>query len=186
MLPTAQAEALPDARIQAFYRGGEDAMAATYREYFRTVRAAVFGVVRGADGETVIHEVFLRLISDEELRRAYRAEAGAFSGWLYTLAKNHAVDYARRRARETPTGLSPGDERSAATLSQQIEARSIVRRFREMLPAQWVSVFDARFVSQLDQRRAARSLGIPRTTLVYREHRIRGLLRAFLLAGEEP
>lgn len=166
-------------------------MEAMYREHFGTVRAAVFGVVRGADGETVIHEVFLRLISHEELRRAYRAEAGTFSSWLYTLARNHAVDYARRRARETPTGLSPaddspGDQRTPSTLPQQIEARALVRRFREqVLPAKWVSVFDARFVSELDQREAARSLGIPRTTLVYREHRIRCLLRAFLRSGEE-
>ncbi len=177
---------MPDAWVDAFYRGHSNAMEAMYREHFSTVRAAVFGVIGGADGETVVHEVFLRLLSDEDLRRAYRAGAGNFSSWLYTLSKNHAVDYARRRSRETPTGLAPGDEGSAGALPQQLEARALVRRFRDqVLPAKWISVFDARFVSQMDQRQAARSLGIPRTTLVYREHRIRGLLRAFLLSGED-
>jgi RNA polymerase sigma-70 factor (ECF subfamily) len=60
-----------------------------------------------------------------------------------------------------------------------------MRRFREqILPPEWIPVFDARFVRQLDQRQAARAIGIPRTTLVYREHRIRRLLRAFLLSTE--
>jgi RNA polymerase sigma-70 factor (ECF subfamily) len=80
--------------------------------------------------------------------------------------------------------LAPETPGAGATLPQ-IEARALVRRFREeVLPPEWVSVFDARFVRQLDQREAARTVGIPRTTLVYREHRIRRLLQEFLLAGE--
>jgi RNA polymerase sigma-70 factor (ECF subfamily) len=186
MLPSADADTVPTAWIEAFYRGGPDAMAIMYREHFGTVSAAVLTVVSGADGETVIHEVFFRLLSNEGLRRAYRACAGNFSSWLYTLAKHHAIDYVRHRARETPSGLSPGEEGAASQLSHQIEARVLVRRFREeVLPPEWVSVFDARFVRQMDQRRAAQLLGIPRSTLVYREHRIRSLLRTFLLAGDE-
>jgi DNA-directed RNA polymerase specialized sigma24 family protein len=58
----------------------------------------------------------------------------------------------------------------------------LVARFRErVLPPRWEPVFRARFLEQLDQREAARQLGIPRTTLVYHERRIRALLRAFML-----
>jgi RNA polymerase sigma-70 factor (ECF subfamily) len=166
-----------------FYEGRSVAMAHLYREHFELVRCAVSGVLSGADGETVIHEVFFRLLSNEELRRSY--QSGAFASWLYVVAKNLAIDYARRRARETPDGLVPGLSAAGAGIEAQIEARSLIRRFREeVLPAEWRSVFELRFVRQLDQRTAARAAGIARTTLAYREHRIRGLLRAFLLAEE--
>ena len=42
----------------------------------------------------------------------------------------------------------------------------------------------ARFLEQLDQRQAARKVGISRTTLVYQEARIRRLLRRFLRRGD--
>jgi RNA polymerase sigma-70 factor (ECF subfamily) len=168
---------------QAFYEGGPAAMSALYRTHFSTVKAAVAAVLPGADGETAIHEVFLRLISNEQLRRAYRT--GSFSNWLFTVARHHAIDCARRRARETPAGLTVQEhEGNFAALENELEARALIRKFRDRLPTEWLGVFDARFVDQLDQRQAARAAGVPRTTLVYREHRIRSLLRAFLLDGE--
>jgi RNA polymerase sigma-70 factor, ECF subfamily len=168
---------------EAFHRGTTATMAAVYQEHFVTVRSAVFGVLQGADGETVIHEVFFRILSNEDLRRAYRA--GSFASWLFAVSRHHAIDYARRRAREAPFGLEPAGEVPSCRLHEQIEARLLMRRFREqVLPPEWIPVFDARFVRQLDQRQAARAIGVPRTTLVYREHRIRRLLRAFLLSTE--
>jgi RNA polymerase sigma-70 factor (ECF subfamily) len=166
-----------------FYEGRAAAMADLYREHFELVRCAVSGVLGGADGETVIHEVFFRLISNEELRRSY--QSGTFASWLFVVAKNLAIDYARRRVRETPDGLVPGLSAAGVGIEAQIEARSLLRLFCEaLLPAGWLSVFELRFVRQLDQRTAARAAGIARTTLAYREHKIRGLLRAFLLDQE--
>jgi len=166
-----------------FHRGSRAALTLMYETHFQTVKSAVSPVLSGADRETVIHEVFFRLISDENLRRSYHS--GAFGKWLFVVAKNHAIDYARRRARETPLGLVPGESSVAVELEPQIDARALLRRFREqVLPAEWLSVFEARFVKQLDQRAAARAAGVPRTTLVYRELRIRKLLRAFLLGWE--
>ena len=67
-------------------------------------------------------------------------------------------------------------------LERTVEARLLVDRFRrEVLPAKWARVFEARFVSGLDQRSAAAQVGISRTTLAYQEIQIRRLLRRFLL-----
>ena len=155
-------------------------MAEVYRDQFELVRAAVATVLRGADCETVIHEVFYRLLANEKLRRAY--QGGAVSSWLFSVAKNQAIDSARRRARETPGGLAPEREGGHVLVEHQLEAHLLIDKFcREILPMDWRGVFEARFIRQLDQREAAQSLGIPRTTLLYREHRIRRLLRAFLL-----
>ena len=166
--------------IADFQAGHAATMAAVYRQHFELVRSAVAPILRGADRETVIHEVFLRLLSIEKLRRAY--QGGSFASWLFAVAKNHAIDYARRRARETPGGLVPSAEGATEHIEKQLEARLLVQQFRrEVLPPEWHGVFEARFIRQLDQREAARLLNIPRTTLLYREHRIRGLLRTFLL-----
>jgi RNA polymerase sigma-70 factor (ECF subfamily) len=167
-----------------FHAGRATTMAAIYRDHFELVRSAVGVVLSGADCETVIHELFYRLLSSDKLRGSY--QGGAFGSWLYAVAKNQAIDYARRRARETPDGLVPTREASTVRIEEQLEARALLLKFRsEVLPAEWEGVFETRFVRQLDQREAARSLGIPRTTLLYREHRIRRLLRAFLLQPEK-
>jgi RNA polymerase sigma-70 factor (ECF subfamily) len=184
--PSCPVEApVPENWAESFYRGDNETMTAVYCEHFGTVRAAVGQVVVGADCETVIHEVFYRLLSREETRRGY--QAGNFASWIYTVAKHQAIDYARRHSRERPTGLAPFDATDGveATLPLQIEARALVARFRATLPPQWQSVFDVRFLGQVAQRTAANELGIPRTTLAYRELRIRHMLRAFLRSSED-
>jgi RNA polymerase sigma-70 factor (ECF subfamily) len=71
-------------------------------------------------------------------------------------------------------------------LEDAAEARLLVERFRrDHLPPDWQGVFDLRFLQQLPQREAATRLSLPRTTLAYRELRIRRLLRRFLLEGDE-
>ena len=51
----------------------------------------------------------------------------------------------------------------------------------QVLPPAWRPVFEARFLQHLNQSEAATQLGMRRTTLAYRELRIRALLRKFLL-----
>jgi RNA polymerase sigma-70 factor (ECF subfamily) len=181
---TLEARLLEERWLAGFHAGHTATIAAVYREHFDLVRSAVAAVLSGADRETVIHEVFFRLLSVEKLRRGY--QGGSFSSWLFAVAKHQAIDYARRRARETPDGLVPTSDGSVVHIERQLEARVLIQQFqREVLPAEWHGVFEARFIRQLDQREAAHSLGIPRTTLLYREHRIRKLLRAFLLHPEK-
>jgi RNA polymerase sigma-70 factor (ECF subfamily) len=173
--------------VGAFHRGDRAHLAACYREHLATVLRAVGGVVSGADRETIVHEVFLRLLSDEGLRRSFAG--GSMSAWLRVVARNQAIDYARRRrfevqlpaedAREFGQAAQPGD------LEQRMDARLTLARFRaEVLPPKWERVFVARFVDGHDQPSAARALKISRTTLAYQEYRIRHLLRRFVLRGE--
>jgi RNA polymerase sigma-70 factor (ECF subfamily) len=137
--------------------------------------------VRGADEETVIHNVFLRLISDAALRANFRG--GNLAAWLTTVARNEAIDHLRKYSREQAAdGPEPSAEASA---EREVDAKLLVERFcRERLPEKLRSVFEARFLRQLSQRHAAEELGIKRTTLVYQEQQIRHALRTFLV--EEP
>lgn len=177
-----------DARewLVRFHTGDTSVLHACYRDHFDTVHRAVSRLLPAVDAETVVHEVFLRLLSSEEARRSFRG--GSLAAWLTVLARNQAVDLLRRRQREDSAlsrlAAEPAWE-EAEPPEPQLDAEHLIERFRrERLPAKWAPVFEARFVRQLSQREAAASLGLSRTTLVYQELRVRQLLRKFLLSPE--
>lgn len=177
----------PDADwLRRFHAGDRVILAKCYRELFGTVFAVVGEVVDGTDRETVVHDLFEKLISRPEVRANF--SGGSLAAWLRTLARNQAIDYTRRHSREvqfestTAARMAPpySDPASAS------EARLLLERFRrDVLPVKWAAVFEARFVLQLTQREAAARLGMHRTTLAYQEARVRGLLHKFLLRAEE-
>ncbi len=169
---------------EAFHRGDRKVMERCYREHFETVEAAIGSILGGADRETVINELFLRLLSREDVRRSF--QGGSLGAWLAMVGRNQAIDYRRRFGRETelPVGAH---EAVAARWQDAADARMLIERFkRERLPQDWAGVFDLCFVQQMSQREAALALGMRRTTLAYREIRIRRELRKFLLEDESP
>jgi RNA polymerase sigma-70 factor (ECF subfamily) len=177
--------------LAEFHAGTRPALERCYREHYADVTAAVVRVLGGVDAESVIHEVFYRLLSSAEMRMSFRG--GNLGAWLARVATNAAIDCARRRGREVIEDGEHGirDVRSGIAGSymvddrERVDAKLLVDRFRRNeLPPEWDAVFEARFLRQLPQREAAQELGIPRSTLVYQEQRIRGMLRRFLLEDE--
>jgi RNA polymerase sigma-70 factor (ECF subfamily) len=175
----------PSPWVRRFHDGDRAVIEELYREHFETVGRAVGSLLGAADRETVIHEVFFRLLTQPALRASFRdGDPGA---WLAVVARNHAIDCARRRSREVPAGsggdlgaADAGDSGEAA-----MQARMLIERFRrEVLPPKWAGVFEARFIRQLTQQDAAAMVGVGRTTLAYQEARVRRLLRRFLLKGK--
>jgi RNA polymerase sigma-70 factor (ECF subfamily) len=182
---TLPSETEPAEPLVGFHEGTSAAFELCYRDHFDTVDAAVGRILRGADRETVVHDVFARLMADRGLRESFRG--GSLGAWLATVARNLAIDFARRQRFESPAGALPGGAARQAddeALERGVEVRLLVERFRrECLPSRWAPVFEARFLLQLDQPEAARRLGISRTTLAYQEYRVRRLLRRFALKG---
>jgi len=171
--------------LDRFHRGDRRTLEDCYRQHFATVERAARAVLSRDEAETVIHEVFSRLVAAPDLRRSFRG--GAFGAWIATVGRNLAIDYRRRAGREVALGESAETAAADAAGSWQdaADARLLVERFRrEHLEPNWVGVFELRFLQQLPQRDAASRLGINRTTLAYRELRIRHALRRFLL--DEP
>jgi RNA polymerase sigma-70 factor, ECF subfamily len=171
-----------------FHAGERDFIGLLYRETYETVDATVGRVLRGADRETVVHDLYFRLLSKSELRQNF--SGGSMRSWLATLAHNLAVDFWRRHRRETnledretPPLIDPVSQR----MEERADLNLFVERFRrDGLPEDLWPLFQARFLERLDQREAARRLGIPRTTLAYRELRVRRLLRAYLRKRSLP
>jgi RNA polymerase sigma-70 factor (ECF subfamily) len=168
--------------LDGFHAGARDVLEGCYRDHFRTVDQSVGQVLRGADRETVVQDVFLQLCEDRELRRNF--SGGFFAAWIATLARSRAVDFWRKHRRERPLDEAPPEPASPEP-SNRMEARVMVGQFaREALPPKWAGVFQARFLDGLDQRTAAQRLGISRTTLAYQELQIRRRLKRFLLRRE--
>jgi RNA polymerase sigma-70 factor, ECF subfamily len=175
----------PD-ELARFHEGHRQSMAECYLDHFATVDQAVGRYLQGADRETVIHEVFYRLLSRRELREQF--QGGSLGAWLFEVAKNHAIDFLRRHQRETIVSpeeavrLAEGPGRGFA---DEAEARLLLEVFqRDHLPPKWHRVFEARFLRGLGQAEAARALGLSRTTLAYQELRVRRLLEKFLLGSQ--
>jgi len=172
--------------LRAFHAGERPCLEQCYRDHLRTVDRVVAMIVSaGADRETLVHEVFFRLLNEESLRRKFRG--GSFAAWLRVVARNQAIDFARRRRLEVripDEAVVAGDPAVDPGLEQKIDVRLTLHRFcTQVLPVKWHRVFAARFLEQLDQPAAARSLGMRRTTLAYQEYRIRKLLKRFILRG---
>ncbi|HEY6477830.1 MAG TPA: helix-turn-helix domain-containing protein, partial [Polyangia bacterium] len=109
--------------------------------------------------------------------------------WIGVVARNRAIDYWRRHRREEALDeavAEPAFSESAERMEDDVGARLLIAQFRrEVLPAKWQPVFESRFLLGLDQREAARRLGISRTTLAYREAQVRRLLGRFVRRGGE-
>jgi RNA polymerase sigma-70 factor (ECF subfamily) len=172
--------------LERFHAGDREVLEACYREHFHTVGQAVGQVLRGADRETVVHDVFVDLLANANLRRGF--VGGAFATWLGVVARNRAVDYWRRYRREGSLDEAAAELAPSAPtggMEEDVGARLLIAQFRsEVLPAKWDTVFEHRFLLGLDQREAARRLGISRTTLAYREAQVRRLLGRFARRGE--
>jgi RNA polymerase sigma-70 factor (ECF subfamily) len=172
--------------VAAFHAGSRATMHDLYQDYFATVDSAVGRVLAGADKETVVHEVFFKLISSGDQRRRFRG--GAFGAWIATVARNQAIDHARRLGRERSMPADRVERYMTASVGvdEDASARVLIDRFRGELPDAWRPVFDLCFLGQLPQRDAAAKLGVARTTLAYQAHRIRARLRQFLVPRKEP
>lgn len=168
--------------LGAFHAGERQVLAACYRAHYGRVFAVVGKILGGADAESIVHEVFYRLLASREMRASFRG--GNLGGWLAQVARNLAIDHARRWRREVEP-LPENEERAGRSIDDELEAKHLIARFRrEVLPSEFDAVFDARFLRQLPQRAAAAELRMPRTTLVYQEQKIRSLLQRFLLGKE--
>jgi len=182
---TADFAAQDDQWLEHFHRGDRATLEQCYQDYFTTVERAIGQLLSGADRETATHELFWRLLSSEDLRRSF--QGGSFAAWIATVARNQAIDIRRVAARETSAVATDSGAATVGDWEEAAQARLLVERFRrDHLPREWADVFELRFLQQLPQREAAARLSMRRTTLAYREMRIRRLLERFLLVDATP
>jgi RNA polymerase sigma-70 factor (ECF subfamily) len=87
---------------------------------------------RVADGATAEDLTSLTFEKAWRARRQYRNDTAAFSTWLFTIARNVAVDYWRRKKREVPLEEAP-EPASERTPEDELVRRAEFRRLSSIL-----------------------------------------------------
>lgn len=188
-------EDLDTARVVTRFQAGDrDAYNTIYSRYFERV----YGYLRMAlndvhEAEDAAQEVFIKVLAGLP---DYEPRAQPFRAWLFTLARNHAIDELRRLGRVEPVDPAELAERreseeaaedlAAFSALDWIGDRDLLLLF-ERLPESQRQVLVLRFTLDLSDRQIAAIM--ERTPSDVRALQYRGLefLRARLRAlGREP
>jgi RNA polymerase sigma factor (sigma-70 family) len=172
--PPADAEKSLD--LAAFHAGRADVVHGIYVAYGPALLRSVRTIAGPAEAEAVVHDVFVDLLRNAEMRARYRR--GALLAWLRQIARFKSLEHRRRTQRLTPgeipeVGASPvGD----------LEARDVLQRFvAKAVPEKQRAFFGLRFFERHTQVEVAERLGLPRSTLEGWEHALLDKLRTFIL-----
>ena len=157
--------------------GKPDAQAELVRRYSRRLAGFVRGIIRQPDSvEDVTQMVFIKMFR----RLSHLRDPAVFESWLFTLARNTALDFIRRRnCRPVTVGLDDqvnriADPRNETAVPEILAAleRALVR----------LNPLDRGLVSQFvrgdSYGEIARRAGISLASVKVRLHRVRPYLRA--------
>ena len=152
-------------------RADARAFAPLYDHYFPRVHAYVFyRVYEPQDAEDIIADVFVRAIRN--LKRFQWRHAHSFAAWLFRIAHNLVVDYARQRKRVGLPLETEGSQMEWAdpaplpedALAQQ-EAFQHMRALIATLSPRRQEVIALRFYAGLRNSEIARVLGLDERTV---------------------
>lgn len=111
-----------------------------------------------------------------------------FGQWVYTIARNTHIDFERRRQEDisidekfsAPAAGTPSPEESLINLQQ----RTQIERYIEMLPEQYRPLFTMRFLEDYSYEEIAEKLHLPMGTVKTRIHRARERMCTLIKEGE--
>ncbi len=141
-----------------------DAFDELYRRYSRAVYSLVARTVRDAAlGEDVVQETFAAVW---RAARSYRSDRGSATAWLFTIARNCAVDAIR--ARKPTVGDPPDMADSGPTPEEQTVADMEAFRVHaavDSLPDRERDVIELAYFEGLSQSQVAQRLELPLGTV---------------------
>ena len=144
------AMSMDHAEIEALYR--------TYGPSVRRRARAILGDDQAA--EDVMHEVFVTAI---QARERFRGEASPMT-WMYRIATNRCLNLLRDRS--TRARLLAREHRDATmTSGPATEARLVLRRVLDQVPAELCEIAIYYFVDQMNQDEIAAIVGVSRRTV---------------------
>jgi RNA polymerase sigma-70 factor (ECF subfamily) len=148
------------ARIQA---GDRDAFAMLYLRYFDRVYSYLRLVFRDAhEAEDAAQQVFVKIL---EGLAGFAASGRSFRGWMFVVARNHAVDQLRKSARSETADVDRILRATAAAEDRELPALDWVsdgdlQLLIERLPLSQRQVLFLRYVVGLGNRETASVLGL--------------------------
>ncbi len=115
----------PD-ELAAFWRGDDRAIETVYRAHVSALLVTGRFIVGPAEAESVVQEVFVELIRNEELRR--RFTGGSLSGWLTAITRFKCLEHRKRVGQPPLADEAPASETQASPWPR-LEARDLLERF---------------------------------------------------------
>ncbi len=170
-----------DASLVASVGAGDRhaAVGALYDRY--AARLMGFGVRLLGDrslAEELVQETFVRVWRSAP---GFDAERGTVSAWIFTIARNAAVDLQRRRGRQAGAGTSPELAVDDAALESLVTDLTI-RDALDALADDHRAVLDLAYVEGLTQSEVADRLAIPLGTVKSRTYHALAAMRVELSA----
>ena len=159
-----------------------------FDELVRRYRAAVVRTAQRIVGSDHADDV-----AQESLLLAFKAlpsieDPSRFAAWLGVITRHHALRFAKRE-RTRAAGSVELDEvllehlsSLAAALVPDTERNADLSKALVELPADYSTVLSLRFIDEMPLKRIAAFLGIPVSTVKWRLHRGKQLLREKLLS----
>lgn len=170
--------------------GDTDAVGELYDRYGARLYTLVFHICqdRGA-AEEVVQDIFVTAWREAARYDRMRGSVGA---WLFTLARNRAIDVVRKRGRRPKVGWQPLDEVEtgghdvAASVEDRVMAAQ-ARRAMETLPRAYREPLYLAYFRGLTHRQIAEMTGLPLGTVKTRlRTALEHLRRAMAPPGKGP
>lgn len=141
-------------------RGVSEAFGLLYYRYRdRVYRYYLSRAAGREDADDLTQQAFVRAFGS---LRHYRSAKGSFASWLFTIVRNIAIDYYRRRERHPVWSTIPDDTTSADDVEAQAIRLADASRIRALiagLPADKQEMLALRFAADLTIADIAKVIG---------------------------
>lgn len=159
-----------------------DVLVNRYRRAMLTVAQQI--VRNSADAEDVVQDALLRAF--EALPQL--SDLNRFGAWLHSITRNRALRYYRNANRYQPQEdmephLNRVSDTSAADPARIVESeltQQAVRDAIQSMPADYQAVIELYYWAEMPQKRMAEFLSVPLTTVKWRLHKAKELLKTIL------
>lgn len=152
--------------LLASAQGSQEAFAELFRAYQLGLAQYLHRFTQSAaETQDIVQDVFIRIW----LQRTELAQVNNFSGWLFTLCRNHALNILKKRLRTTERERSWAQqfegEIQAAPLSEGDQYRILLERAVDRLPPQQQKAYRLHRQERLTYVQIAEKLGIAPSTV---------------------
>ena len=188
-VPVSHHQELTDANdaelVVAALAGNTQAFDVLVSRYRRAMLTIAQQIVRNpTDAEDVVQDAFLRAF--EALPQL--SDLNRFGAWLHSITRNRALHYYRSISRYQPQeDMEPYINRAADTSAEDpahIVERELthqaIRDAIQELPTDYQAVIELYYWAEMPQKRMAEFLSLPLTTVKWRLHKAKDLLKIIL------
>lgn len=179
------AEVSDAALVVSALAGNTAAFDVLVNRYRRAMLTVAQQIVRNpADAEDVVQDAFLR--SFEALPQL--TDLNRFGAWLHSITRNRALRYYKNANRYQPeedmelhlNRVSDTSESDPARIVERELTQEAIREAIQGLPNDYQEVIQLYYWAEMSQKRIAEFLSIPLTTVKWRLHKAKGLLKTIL------